>query len=114
MKKVVLVIILIFFVFIVQNLSHSIYGLLQKKELLVKARNDLAKAKQDNQTLKNQASAVKQPYFIEEQARDKLLMTKPGEQIVVAPDKLIVKDVRSAVVKKEKTNWQLWWALFFP
>ena len=99
----------------IQNLSHSVYSLWQKRELLLKAREEVARAKQENISLRQQQSAVKQPSYIETQARDKLLMTKPGEQIVVVGDNLIVQKVNEKSEKEaEKSHWRQWWELFFP
>lgn len=114
MKKAVSIIILVFFFFIIQNLTQSIFSLWQKRELLISARIDVERTKKENQSLKEQMSAVKKPSFIEKQARDKLYLTKPGEQIVIIPDNLIVEEKADQNVKNsDKTNWQMWWDLFF-
>ncbi len=114
MKKITYVLIVIFFVFVIQNLLHSIYGLWQKKELLVNARLEVESARKENAALKEQIESLKNPAFIERQARDKLLLVKPGEQIVVASDKLIANaDDRESTQEKSKPNWKLWWELFF-
>lgn len=113
MKKIGLILVIIVFVFIIQNLLHSIYGLWQKRELLVNARNEVVIAKKENIALKEQIEAVKNPAFIEKQARDKLLLTKPGEQIIVVPDKLIVeKTEEKDEDRKNMSNWQQWLSLF--
>ena len=113
MKKIILVIVLVFFVFTIQNLFHSIFSLWQKQELLDSAKAELETERKQNMALKEQLKAVKNPYFIEEQARDRLLLVKPGEQVVVAPDSLIVeKKVLSSEAKREKSNFQLWLELF--
>lgn len=114
MKKITYVLIVIFFVFVIQNLLHSIYGLWQKKELLVNARLEVETARKENAALKEQIDSLKNPAFIERQARDKLLLVKPGEQIVVASDNLIVKkDSTKPNSQESKPNWQQWWELFF-
>lgn len=114
MKRISSIVIVIICVFIINNLIHSIYTLWQKQDVLVAAQQDLQKAKQKNSGLKQQITQVKSPNFIEEQARDKLLLVKPGEDVVVVPPELIVGDkplpVRHAPVK---ANWQQWWDLFF-
>lgn len=114
MKKVIFVLILILFFFIIQNLLHSIFSLWQKRELLINTRNEVAKSKEENQQLKEQMSAVKRPSFIEKQAREKLFMTKPGEQIVVIPDNIMLSEkTEKPALTETKANWQLWWELFF-
>jgi cell division protein FtsB len=113
MKRIIFILLLIFFVFIIQNLFHSIYSLWQKQELLVNAKNELEKEQRTNQSLRQQIDSVKQPSFIEEQARDKLLLIKPGEQMVIIPKSLIVseEETKKSSVNK-KPNWQQWRELF--
>ncbi len=114
MKKILLVVTLVFFLFVIQNLIHSIFSLWQKRELLINAREEVFISKRENQSLKEQMAAVGRPSFIEQQARDKLYLTKPGEQIVIIPDDLIVKNtLGDKVTKEHKANWELWWELFF-
>jgi cell division protein FtsB len=114
MRRIVFIVIVIFCLFIIQNLFRSIYGLWQKQELLVSARNALIQEKKNNIALKEQANKVKQPAFIEEQARDKLLLVKPDEQMVIYPTNLIVDDQQQKKTdSKAKPNWQQWWDLFF-
>ncbi len=113
MRKITLILIVIFFIFVIQNLLHSIYGLWQKKELLVNARSEVESAKKENSALREQIAAVKNPAFIEKQARDKLLLVRPGEQIVVASDKLIVHNEGGTIKESEKkSNPELWLELF--
>ena len=54
------------------------------------------------------------PEFIEEEARNKLNMAKPGETIVILPPNL------EELLSRSKTqaeplipNWKKWWNLFF-
>lgn len=113
MKKTIFIIISIFLLFVIQNLFHSIYSLWQKQELLVKAAQQLEKEKAENAKLKRQMEWVKKPSFIEQQARDKLLLVKPGEQIVVYSRKPeMVKPSSDNITAKLKPNWLLWWELF--
>ncbi len=113
MKRIISSIVVIFFIFLIYNLSKSIYSLWQKQDLLVNARQELAKEKRANESLKTQAKKVKDPDFIEKEARDKLLYVKPGEKIVVIPEKLIVEEKRIKVVEKQEPAWLQWWNLLF-
>ncbi len=112
MKKVLAIFVVIACLLIINNLIHSIYNLWQKRDLVTSAQEELNKAKEQNKALKSKLSLADSPQFIEEEARNKLFLVKPGEEI------LITKDVRNASSsaksnENEKPNWQKWWELFF-
>lgn len=114
MRKFILIIVLILSFFIIFNLSQSITRLWQKQDLLINAKKELGKEKQINEQLKRQEKEVNSRFFIEEQARDKLLYVKPDEQLVILPNNLIVHEDETK--KKpiiEKPNWEQWRELFF-
>jgi cell division protein DivIC len=113
MKRIIFILVVISCVFIINNLVHSIYSLWQKQDVLVQAKQDLEKERRQNSSLKTELHAVKSPQFVEEQARDKLLLVKPGEDLVVVPTELIAgaqpKIVKQAPVRP---NWQQWMDYF--
>lgn len=113
-KKIVFFVILIASVIIINNLVQSIYTLWQKKNLVVKAQLELEKEKKENQELKEKLAQVKQPQFIEKEARNKLFLAKPGEGVIVIPTGAI-KPSPSIQQKPKDTrpNWQKWWETFF-
>ncbi len=72
--------------------------------MLEKEKKDLLEKRQYYQT----------PEFIEEEARNKLNMARPGETIVILPPNL------EEILGKQKQNsfpplpnWKKWWKLFF-
>lgn len=111
MKKVGIFFLIVILLFTINNLVHSIYSLWQKQEHLVKARQELTKAKKENRRLQDQERIVSNPQFVEEEARNKLLLTKPGEQIVILPEKKVEK--KNVRPKQAPANWQQWLALFW-
>ena len=114
MKKILFFVVLIASVFVIINLSRSIYTLWQKRDLIVDAERELVKQKQENQRVKSQLSYVESEEFIEEVARNKLLLVKPGEQgLLVAEDLIKETSSPSANVRKEDPNWKKWLKLFF-
>ncbi len=114
LKKVVFFAVIIISLFVINSFIHSIYNLWQKNDLLVRAQQDLENEKKENQELKKKLTEVKKPGFVEEEARNKLFLAKPGEGIVIIPT-----DVLSSTSSKTKKtvdtrpNWQKWWELFF-
>jgi len=114
MKKILFFAVLIASVFVINNLSRSIYTLSQKQDLIVDTERELIKQKQENEKLKSKLVFVESEEFIEEVARNKLLLVKPGEQEVLIPQDLIVRTGSpSANLQKEEPNWKRWWELFF-
>lgn len=111
MKKIIFIITIIVSILIINNLVHSIYDLWQKKDLIGKAQQELVRQKQENQKLKSRLSYVESKDFIEKEARDKLLLLKPGEEQVLILQNLIQeKEIES---KDNTPNWKKWWELFF-
>jgi cell division protein FtsB len=113
-KKIVFFIILIISLFIINNLSHSIYSLWQKKQLVTDAQFEVDKEKQRNLELKNKLNQINRPQFIEEEARNKLFLSKPGEQILVISEKDLQASLSSKPKPKDtRPNWKKWWDMFF-
>lgn len=110
MKKAVFILIVIVLLFIINGLIHSIFDTYSKKSLLTQAQKELEAEKLKNSKLKSQLSYVQTGQFIEEEARNKLFLVKPGEQHVVISDNLFEKNNQP---KKSLPNWQQWLNLFF-
>ncbi|MCL5113916.1 MAG: septum formation initiator family protein [Patescibacteria group bacterium] len=113
MKKISFIIIIIISIFIINSLARSIYDLWKKQDLIVRAKQDLDKEKEENQKLKSQLSVVGNEQFIEEEARNKLFLAKPGEQEVIIPQELLDANKSAKQNKDNAPNWKKWWSLFF-
>lgn len=113
-KKIVFFSIIIISFFVINNFIRSIYNLWQKNDLVVRAEQDLEREKKENNELKKKLANVKQPEFIEEEARNKLFLAKPGEGIVVLPtDVLSTTSSKTKEKADTRPNWQKWWETFF-
>jgi cell division protein FtsB len=114
MKKVLYLLILIISLFIINNLIRSIFSLWQKHDLIGEATLQLQQEKNENQKLADQLDRVKRVDFVEEEARNKLFMVKPGEKVVIMGD-----PSEDAEQKKSSSKviavpiWRQWWNLFF-
>ncbi len=113
MRKLIFFCIILASLIIINNLALSIYSLWQKQDLLITAQKQLKSEKKTNQTLKKQLVKVQSPHFLEEQARDRLLMVKPGEQLVVLPQISFEPTPSPQKKTQQKPNWQKWYDLFF-
>jgi cell division protein FtsB len=112
MKKIIFVAIVIALLLIINGLFGSILDVWHKQDLLTQAQKKLESEKQINQKLKAELSITDSKEFIEEEARNKLFMGKPGEQPVIIPKDLL----KQREIKKPvdlRSNWQKWWDLFF-
>ena len=114
LKKIVFFGIIIASFFVMNSLVHSIYTLWQKNELVTEATSELQKEKKENQTLKKKIAEVKKPQFVEEEARNKLFLAKPGEGVLVIPSEYAHAHPSSAPKPPDfRPNWQKWWETFF-
>lgn len=112
MKKILFIVAIVIGLLIINNLARSTYDLWSKKDVISSAQKQLEAEKKENQNLKNQLSRAQRGQFIEEEARNKLLLVKPGEHNVFVPKDLNASD--SAQIKIDnRPNWQKWWDLFF-
>lgn len=113
-KKIAFFVAIVIIAFTINNLVHSIYATWQKQELITKAQKELEKEKLENQELRKQLAKVNQPEFIEAEARDKLLLAKPGEGIIVIPTTSLITSPSPIPTPPDlRPNYQRWWEVFF-
>lgn len=116
---------------LMRNKFFQIVGILVGLILVVKITGDLLhlfKAWQQIEKMERKVAALEKkkkelseknqyyqtPEFIEEEARNKLNMAKPGEIIVVLPPNLSEFLNHSKNQNEElEPNWRRWWNLFF-
>lgn len=114
MKKVLYLLILIISLFIINNLVHSIANLWQKHDLISDAQVELQKVKNEHEKLQDQLNEVKRSDFVEEEARNKLFMVKPGEKVVILGGG---EEEKTASTQSSSSSprpiWQQWWQMFF-
>lgn len=110
MKKILFFSSLGICILIIVHLITSTYTLWHKQDLLTKAQLELQKEQSENKKLHQQLKVVSTEQFLEEEARNKLFMVKPGEREVLiaqgspSPQEKKVQDTRA--------NWQKWLASF--
>lgn len=113
MKKIAFFVLIVLLLFAINNLVHSIFTLWHKQELMTKAQNELKKVKKENTELAKQIKKIEDPQFVEQEARNKLLLARPGEQILVPPKNLAPSTKPKEIKQPEKKqNWQEWLGLF--
>lgn len=113
-KKIAFFIVIVLLLFTINNLAHSIYATWEKQDLIVKAQQELEEAKFENQELRRELARVSKPEFVESEARDKLLLAKPGEGIIVIPSTQLEASPSAAPPPPDtRPNYQKWWEVFF-
>ncbi|HEX7041849.1 MAG TPA: septum formation initiator family protein [Patescibacteria group bacterium] len=110
MKRIVFLTICFILLIVIANLSKSIYELYHKKDVLVSTQEKLTNVASENQKLRQQLTQVQSPGFVEEEARNKLFLAKPGESTVILPSP--TPEIQ-AKISTTLPNWQQWWQVFF-
>jgi cell division protein FtsB len=99
------------------NISREIIRLYRSDERVKEAQQKIEKLKLENWQLKQEKEYRNTQEFLEGQIRDKLLMTKKGETIVILPQGAVEKFASEAaqINKTEEVvpTWRQWLALFW-
>jgi cell division protein FtsB len=112
MKRLGFILLIIVLLLIINGLIHSIFDLWQKQDLLTTAQRELNAQQLKNTKLKTDLSYAQSQQFVDETARNKLFLAKPGEQQVFISSDLVNTDKQGQEVRNIP-NWQKWLNLFF-
>ncbi|HBQ51057.1 TPA: hypothetical protein DD690_03685 [Candidatus Daviesbacteria bacterium] len=114
-KKAGLILVIIIVGVVVYNLLSQILEAMKSGERLSFEAESLFKLEAENKELKKKLVEIKSPDFIEEQARNKLGLGKPGETVVIIPDEKIKEILQASDSAKEikLPNPLGWWRVFF-
>jgi cell division protein FtsB len=96
MKQLTTLLLLGFGLYLIASFSHSLYELWNKQEAVTREQQKVESARAANDKLKNELRYVQSDQFVEEQAREKLGMVKPGETVVIIQDKALLEATKSA------------------
>lgn len=107
--------ILFFLGFLIFGMSRQIYLAIKAGSRIDEAADTVHKLEEENRFLQKRLGEVNQDDFIEQEARDKLNMARPGETVVVIPPSEIDKIVKFYKQEKpvEVPNWQKWLKLLW-
>lgn len=113
-KKIALILIILVVLIVTYNLITQIIAFTKSGERLFQAADVVYKLELKNKQLKDNLSKIQTPAFIEEEARDKLGLAKPGETLVVIPEEKL-KSVLGASLSAQirLPNWLGWLKVFF-
>ena len=114
-RKTAIGLFILIVLFIAFNLVKQISQNLQASNRLPELISEVQKLQVKNQYLKNQLENIKSDQFIEQQARDKLGLAKPGETLVIISEDKIKQILGASAAAQivRLPNWQGWLKLFF-
>lgn len=112
MKKIGFLIIIIIAIAVISNSLSSIYILLSKKNVIIKAQHELGRQEKENASLKKELNQTKTVQFVEAEARNKLFLVKPGEETILLPSPTPQLSGKPQDQEKPIPDWQQWLQLF--
>lgn len=103
--------------FIVVSLSRSLWSRYRRTERLEELQAEVSVLEKEQAELGQRREEVTSEGFLEEEARDKLQMVKPGEKLVILPENVLEKIVSGGKIASGnpdlRPNWRRWCGLFF-
>ena len=111
MKKLLPILIILILLLTIKNNLFAIFKTVEDKNTAETLRQKLSTEEKRNQFLKEQLYYVETDQFVEEEAREKLGMSRPGEYIVIAPTPAPLN--REQIEVNTNPNWRRWLELFF-
>lgn len=113
-KYLTTIVLIIVASFILLGLGRQIADAVQAGKRLDTKADEVNKLQQQNQELKKKLTQVSSSDYVEQIAREKLNMAKPGETVVVVPDNAIshILASQNPPTEAKLANWQGWVKLF--
>lgn len=112
-RKIVVILAVILVLLIAYNLINQILVAFKSSDRLSAAAEKVYSLEAQNSELKKKLQEIKSPQFIEQQARDKLGLSRKGETVVIIPEQKL-KEVLGVSQSAEIRfpNWQGWLKIF--
>ena len=111
MKKLLPIIVILVLLLLIKNNISGIITTLKDENTAKNLKEKLSEEGKKNKFLKQRLFYVKTKEFVEEEARVKLGMSKPGEYVVIAPPSPPFN--RGRIEIDTRPNWHKWLQLFF-
>lgn len=109
-KRLIFIGFVIVSLLVIHGLASSIYDLWHKQDLIKSQNSSLERNLAENRELKAKLKHVQTQEFIEEEARNKLFLSKPGEKEILLPSSTSAPSTHTVYI----SNWQKWVQLFLP
>jgi len=115
-KRLLAYLIMLVSLFISVKLIKDIYKLWHVEDRLLGADKELLTAKEEQLELKQQLGKIESDQWWEKQVRDKLMMARLNEEIVIIPEEVLntedVDKIEKGSMKESKKVWEKWLSLF--
>lgn len=110
--------------FIIQGLSRGLIELSAQERRLGRAQSQLEKLQQKQVELKQQLEYFRSDEYVEKIARDKLLLAKEGETVLILPQEMknsefsakggsaFGRNIQHSPAEPDLPNWQKWAKVF--
>jgi len=106
--------ILIIGISLIINLSRDILRLLKAGDQIKLAEQKVEKLKKEQKEILEKHQYYQSEEFIEEEARNKLGFSRPGETVVILPPNVSqILGRKEEKPAEEIPNWKKWFKLFF-
>jgi cell division protein FtsB len=97
------------------NFLKTTFNIMHSSQRLSELKQEVASLEEQEKILEERISYKQTAEFVEKEAREKLSMVLPGEEIFVYPEGIFEKSVLGVsdiVTAKEASNVKLWLQLF--
>ncbi len=109
MKKLIAAIFILVLLFVIRNLSLSLYDLIQTEDTVKDLRKELKEKERENKFLNQKLSYIQSAEFIEKEARNKLGLVKNNEHPVFVSSPTPLPEIQES---KQEPNWKKWMKIF--
>lgn len=110
--KIIRLLPLIIIVILFINITRSWVKWQQRTQILENAKDRLYQQQEEQKNLERELARVQSKQYVEEQARDKLNMTREDEIMLIIPSPFIVQQPTPTPMDNSP-NWQKWMRLFW-
>lgn len=100
-------------VFLIFSLGSSVFDLWSRRDVLTVRQEKLTELEKEHKQLEKKLAEVETPGFIEQEARERLGMSKPGETVVILDTELSKEEGMPMKSGEVLPNWKQWWRIFF-
>ena len=112
MKRIILYGVIVFQVLLIISLVRGVQLSLKSRGRITSLEEKKKELEAKAEELKLQEEYVQSAYYLEKVAREELHLARPGETVVIVPDRVIAgtgNGNQETVISREKPNWQKWW-----
>lgn len=112
-RRLIKIIVVIVGIGLIIGLSKNIYRLFKAGDQVKLAQQSLEELEKKHQEMLRKKEYYQSEEFVEQEARNRLNMSKSGETVVILPPNLGQKNESTPNFTPELPNWQKWFKLFF-